>query len=131
MRPQSNNECSPVSADGLFHASAWERIPDGFRWFGDGAVVVSPQADTVTLVGDIPGITTGSRLDFDAFAAPMSSEHIQCLEVLPGDGTGSTTSAPAEGEWLFEESGFGMVDRVARMRATSPNSPPSEWGQAN
>ena len=95
--PQSNDGSTAASADSQLHAYVSERIPDGFRRLEDAAIVMSPQADTVTLVGDIPGITAGSRPVFDAFVAPKISELILCQELPSEDDAGSTSSAPAEG----------------------------------
>ena len=62
-------------------AYTWKRIQDGFRRVGEAAIVVSPGADTITLVGDIPGITPDSRLIFRAFDSLNGSELIECQEL--------------------------------------------------
>lgn len=87
-----------VPDGGRLQAFVWERVPGGFRQFEDGAIVLSPRADTVTLVGDIPGITADSRLVFDAFVAPRDSEHILCRDAPSVEGAGTTSSSPEEGQ---------------------------------
>ena len=81
-------------ADGLLQVFVWERIPDGFRQLEEGAIVLSPRADTVTLVGDIPGITADSRLVFDAFVAPKDAEHILCQDAPSMEGAEASSSPP-------------------------------------
>ena len=94
-----DNEGSELEpADGLLQAFVWERISDGYRQLEEGAIVLSPRADTVTLIGDIPGITADSRLVFDAFVAPKDSEIILCQEAATMDGAETTSSSPEEGE---------------------------------
>ena len=84
--------------DSQLQAFVWERITDGFRQTEEAAVVLSSRADTVTLVGDIPGITADSRLVFDAFVAPEASERILCQDAPSAEGAGPTTSSVARRE---------------------------------
>ena len=95
-RDNEGSESEP--ADGLLQAFVWERIPDGYRQLEEGVIVLSPRADTVTLIGDIPGITSDSRLVFDAFVARKDSDRILCQEAASVGGEETTSSSPEEGE---------------------------------
>jgi len=86
------------SNDVLHKAFVWERISNGFRQFEEAAIVLSPRADTVTFVGDIPGITADSRLVFDAFVAPKNSEQVLCQESPAADSVETTTTSSAKEE---------------------------------
>lgn len=95
---QSSDSGTAGTADNRLQAYVLERVPDGYTWFGDAAIVASSQADTVTLVGDIPGITADSRLVFEAYALPEHSERILCQALPSEEGAGSAAPAPSEGE---------------------------------
>lgn len=97
--PWPDNEGSESElGGGPLQAFVWERISDGYRQLEEGAIVLSPRADTVTLIGDIPGISADSRLVFDAFVAPKDSEIILCQGAPSGEGAETTSSSPEEGE---------------------------------
>jgi len=78
-----------ASIESTVEAYTSRRVQDGFRRMGVAAIVVSPRADTITLVGDIPGITPDSRLIFNAYDSLNGSEQVECQE-LP------STDLPAE-----------------------------------
>ena len=57
-----------------------------YAYRGQASVVVSADANTITLVGDIPGITPDSRLEFEAYDYFEGSERVACqLPSLSGD----------------------------------------------
>lgn len=59
---------------------------DGYVAHGAASIVVSADANTITLVGDIPGITPDSRLEFEAYDFHKDSERVACqLPSLSGD----------------------------------------------
>ncbi len=70
-----------ASIDGKVEAYISRRIEDGFRRLEEASIVVSPRADTITLIGDIPGITPDSRLIFSAYDSKVGNEHIECQEL--------------------------------------------------
>ena len=74
-----------ASIESKVEAYTWRRIQDGFGRIGEAAIVVSPSADTITLVGDFPGITPDSRLIFNAYDSLNGSEHVECQELSPSD----------------------------------------------
>ena len=77
-----NKESSTTAAIGSkVEAYTSKRIEDGFRRMGEAAIVVSPYADTITLVGDIPGITPDSRLIFKAYDSLNGNEYVECREL--------------------------------------------------
>ena len=47
----------------------------------------SPEGDTITLTGDIPGITSQSRLEFEAYDFRHGYEQVAC-QALSGSGGG-------------------------------------------
>ena len=98
LRRQDIEGSEPEPDGGPLHAFVWERIPDGYRQLEEGVIVLSPRADTVTLIGDIPGITADSRLVFDAFVAPKDSERILCQDAPSVEGVEATSSSPEKGE---------------------------------
>ena len=59
-------------------ANTGERYRDGFRSLDDAGLEVSTQANTITLVGDIPGITAESRLVFEAYDFLNGSDEVAC-----------------------------------------------------
>ena len=59
---------------------------ESYAYRGQASVVVSADANTITLVGDIPGITPDSRLEFEAYDFHKGSERVACqLPSLSGD----------------------------------------------
>jgi hypothetical protein len=77
-----NKESSTTAAIGSkVEAYTSKRIQDSFRKLGEAVIVVSPYADTITLVGDIPGITPDSRLIFDVYDSVNGSEYVGCQEL--------------------------------------------------
>ncbi len=91
LRRLANEADGSEPADSQLQAFVWERISDGFRQLEEAAIVLSPRADTVTFVGDIPGITADSRLVFEAYALPEHSERILCQALPSGNGAGATS----------------------------------------
>ena len=65
----------------MVEASVWETHSDGSTsTFVDADLAVSAEADTITIVGDIPGITSDSRLAFEAYDVQFAGEadQIEC-----------------------------------------------------
>ena len=53
------------------------------RRAGNISLKVSPEGDSITLTGDVPGITSQSRLEFEAYDFLHGSEQVAC-QVLSG-----------------------------------------------
>ena len=79
--PENKDSSTTASIGSTVEAYTWRRIEDGFRRMGEAAIVVSPRADTITLVGDIPGITPDSRLIFNIYDSLNGNEHVECQEL--------------------------------------------------
>ncbi len=56
-----------------------KRHESGPSYLGPASIEVSPQADTITLSGEIPGITSESRLVFQAYGYANGSDKVVCL----------------------------------------------------
>jgi hypothetical protein len=79
--PKNIDSGTAASIESKVEAYTSRRVQDGFRAMGEAAIVVSPSADTITLVGDFPGITPDSRLIFNAYDSLNGNEHVECQEV--------------------------------------------------
>ena len=82
------------SSDGGVHLSIKEAVQaDSWKMDTDGTgtrldsigIAVSSEEDTITLVGDVPGITSESRLVFEAHDFRYGYEQVAC-QVLSGSG---------------------------------------------
>ena len=65
----------------MVEASVWETRSDGSTsTFADAVLAVSVEADTITVVGVIPGITSESRLAYEAYDVQFAGEadQIEC-----------------------------------------------------
>ena len=58
----------------------WTMDPDGLgaAYLSSASIEVSSEDDTITLIGDIPGITSESRLEFEAYDFLHGSEQVAC-----------------------------------------------------
>ena len=79
--PENLDSNTAASIESKVEAYTSRRVQDSFRRMGEAAIVVSPSADTITLIGDIPGITPDSRLIFNAYDSLNGNEHIECQEL--------------------------------------------------
>ena len=79
--PENIDSSTTASIKSKVEAYTSRRVQDGFRRMGEAVIVVSPHADTITLVGDIPGITPDSRLIFNAYDSLKGSEYVECREM--------------------------------------------------
>ena len=76
------------SSDGGVHqpieeavqADTWKMDPDGLgaAYLSGASIEVSSEENTITLVGDIPGITSESRLEFEAYDFLHGHEQVTC-----------------------------------------------------
>ncbi len=79
--PENLDSSTIASIESTVEAYTSRRVQDSFRRMGEAAIVVSPSADTITLIGDIPGITPDSRLIFNAYDSLNGNEHVECQEL--------------------------------------------------
>ena len=68
-------------------ADTWKMDPDGLGavYLSSASIEVSSEDDTITLIGDIPGITSESRLEFETYDFLHDSEQVAC-QVLSTSG---------------------------------------------
>ena len=60
-------------------ANTWQLDPEGGGvYLSSVSMEVSPEENTITLIGDIPGITLQSRLEFETFDFLNGSEQVAC-----------------------------------------------------
>ena len=67
---------SPIGEN--VEASTWELHPMSFSSIEDASVEISAEADTITITGQIPGITSESRLTFETFDVHSGIDHVTC-----------------------------------------------------
>ena len=64
-------------------ANSWKLDPgSGGAYLSSISLEVSPEENTITLIGDVPGITSQSRLVFEAYDFLNGSQQVAC-QVLP------------------------------------------------
>ena len=73
--------------DEAVQTDTWKMDPDGLgaAYLSSAGIEVSSEENTITLVGDIPGITSESRLEFEAYDFLHGSEQVAC-QVLSKSG---------------------------------------------
>ena len=79
---QSHSEGSNAAASigSKLQAGTWKTHGgDGYIQHEEATVVVSADANTITLVGNIPGITPDARLEFESHDFLEGTERIGCL----------------------------------------------------
>ncbi|MCY3707448.1 MAG: hypothetical protein OXG26_01045 [Caldilineaceae bacterium] len=67
-------------------ANSWQMNPDGSgaAYLSEVSIEVSSEENTITLVGDIPGITPQSRLEFEAYDLQHGYEQVTCRASVDG-----------------------------------------------
>ena len=75
---------APIEAGRNVQVSTQKRTPgEGFAFFEDARIEVSAEDNTITLSGEIPGITTVSPLAFEAYDYSGGTEMVGCLSPVP------------------------------------------------
>ncbi len=67
--------------------NSWQLDERGGLYLSDISLEVSPEENTVTLIGDVPGITSQSRLVFESYDYLNGSEKIACQVTSIAGGT--------------------------------------------
>ncbi|MDE0310748.1 MAG: hypothetical protein OXI52_00680, partial [Caldilineaceae bacterium] len=85
--PSSSGETVQLSISQGVQANTWQTNADGASavLLRDISIEVSAEENTITLVGEIPGITSASRLEFEAYDFLHGSEQVAC-QVLSESG---------------------------------------------
>ncbi len=79
-----------ASIESKVEASVLKARSDGFMSMFDATIEVSPEEDTITLSGNIPGITENSQLTFRAYDYFGGSDELGC-PATPGQGAPPST----------------------------------------
>ena len=75
---------APIAAGRNVQVSTRKRTPgEGFSFLDDARLEVSAEDNTITLSGEIPGITTVSPLVFEAYDYSGGTEKVGCLSPVP------------------------------------------------
>ena len=75
---------APIAAGRNVQVSTRKMTPgEGFAFFEDARIEVSAEDNTITLSGEIPGITTVSPLAFEAYDYSGGTEKVGCLSPVP------------------------------------------------
>ena len=80
-----SNAALPIETK--LEAIVWERDGDAYVMLDDAVVQVSTQANTITLVGEIPGITPQAQLIFEAYDYYDGSDKVACHVPSTGEQT--------------------------------------------
>ena len=67
VHPSSSGEGVHLPIEEAVQANSWQVDATGGAYLSSVSIEVSPEENTITLVGDIPGITSESRLVFEAY----------------------------------------------------------------
>ena len=89
---KGSNAEAPIESE--VEASVLKARPESFMVLMDATVEVSPEEDTITLSGNIPGITAESQLTFGAYDYIGGSDEVGC-PATPGQSAPPSQNAPA------------------------------------
>ena len=76
--PSSSDAGVHLPVEEAVQANSWQMDGTGSAYLGEISLEVSSEENTITLVGDIPGITSQSRLVFEAYDFLNGSEQVTC-----------------------------------------------------
>ncbi|MCY4092008.1 MAG: hypothetical protein OXF62_14415 [Caldilineaceae bacterium] len=92
--PSEKGSNAKASIESEVEANVLKARSDGFMFMIDATLEVSPEEDTITLSGNIPGITAESQLTFSAYDYFGGSDEVGC-PATPGLGAPPSQNAPA------------------------------------
>ena len=92
--PFEKGNNAKASIESEVEAGVLKARSDGFMSMFDASLEVSPEEDTITLSGNIPGITEESQLAFRAFDYFGGSDGVGC-PATPGQSAPQSQNAPA------------------------------------
>ena len=88
VQPWASGEAAHLPVSQAVEGDFWKLDADGTgAHLGGINIDISPEENTITLIGHIPGITSASRLIFEAYDVLNGSELIAC-QALSGSGGG-------------------------------------------
>ena len=86
--PSSSGETVQLPIRQGVQANSWQIEADGTGvYLSSISIEVSPEEDTITLIGNVPGITSQSRLIFDTYDHLNGSEQVACQALYGSDDT--------------------------------------------
>ena len=75
---RGSERVASISTRGIVQVNTWERDLTGGILLADASIEVSTQDRTITLSGEIPGITAESRLAFETYDYLGGSDEVGC-----------------------------------------------------
>jgi len=85
FRPPSLGDAAVhLPVEEAVQANSWQMDATGAALLGHASIEVSSEANTITLVGDIPGITSASRLEFEAYDFLHGHKQVTCRVSVDG-----------------------------------------------
>ena len=76
--PSSGGAAVHLPIEEAVQANSWQMDGTGSAYLSEISLEVSSEENTITLVGDIPGITSASRLEFETYDLLHGSEQVVC-----------------------------------------------------
>ena len=89
------NTVASMTAFGKVQTNVWKRSQMSAAAIADASLEVSTQEKTITLSGEIPGITAESRLAFQTYDYLGGSDDVACQASLTPSGESSGPAAPS------------------------------------
>ena len=89
------NTVASMTAFGKVQTNVWKRSQMSAAAIADASLEVSTQEKTITLSGEIPGITAESRLAFQTYDYLGGSDGVACQTSLTPSGESSGPAAPS------------------------------------
>ena len=82
--PSSGGAAVHLPIEEAVQANSWQMDGTGSAYLSEISLEVSSEENTITLVGDIPGITSASRLEFETYDFLHGSEQVVCRVSVDG-----------------------------------------------
>ena len=96
LSPESGrNTVASMTAFGKVQTNVWKLAQMSAAMISDASLEVSVQENTLTLSGEIPGITADSRLAFQTYDYLVGSDDVACQASLTPSGESSGPATPS------------------------------------
>ncbi len=82
--PSSGDAAVHLPVEEAVQANSWQVDATGAAYLSEISIEVSSEENTITLVGDIPGITSQSRLEFEIYDLQHGYEQVTCHVSVDG-----------------------------------------------
>ena len=82
--PSSGDAAVHLPVEEAVQANSWQVDATGAAYLSEISIEVSSEENTITLVGDIPGITSQSRLEFEIYDLQHGYEQVTCRTSVDG-----------------------------------------------